>query len=601
MIRRNANAPDENATVAELDAGLALRLTETTHGVPPPAAAPRTGRIQVSIRPGCNGMGSCVRLAPDVFRIDEKTGKAVVLLDECSAHREAVLASARSCPLVAVTIDGVALDEPVDEVAVVSVTTIAPNIIELRMQRRGFVFVPGQYVFLRLRDAAGEFFRTYSVASGSDGQVMLCIRLLPDGRAGKVLMALQPGDRVGLSRAKGEFVLRSPDRPKLFVAAGTGLAPVLPMCLAAPQARKRIIVGARTVQDHIWLDALRAIPNTEVVAITQEADPAWQGRTGLVTAPLHDADIEAGAWPEVYTCGSPRMVEAVRETLIVRGFAPDVIHADSFTSSGSAVAVTTASAAEVRLPFDWAGLLRRVHYISAAPLAAIMLFYALTGFVANRSDWFGAQAPAPQVKTLPAGVALEREALAPVLAALTPDPGLKLERWKSGANPEAVFLGDDGMGWQVLVDGEQRMVRVRRCGVISEGVALEPAAVAAVVGPHLSGEPDLAHATAEEGEVEVEFASVWGVHRVTVDGESRLWTAASTSPPLVMSLVDLHRSKHAGAWHRVIVDVAALVLAFVTLSGAALGLMTAVVKRRRQALVLLSVSVVLLVFLIGGR
>jgi hypothetical protein len=68
-----------------------------------------------------------------------------------------------------------------------------------------------------------------------------------------------------------------------------------------------------------------------------------------------------------------------------------------------------------------------------------------------------------------------------------------------------------------------------------------------------------------------------------------------------MSLVDLHRSKHAGAWHRVIVDVAALVLAFVTLSGAALGLMTAVVKRRRQALVLLSVSVVLLVFLIGGR
>ncbi len=154
--------------------------------------------IRVSIGAGCNGMGSCVRLAPRVFRIDPATGKAEVLLDDCTSHRDLVMQAAHSCPFVLVEIDGVPTRERIDPATVIACERLTPDIVELRLRRPGFVFTPGQYVFLRLTDAQGEFFRTYSVVGSVDGIVSLCVRLVANGRAGQALAAIRPGVVVGL-------------------------------------------------------------------------------------------------------------------------------------------------------------------------------------------------------------------------------------------------------------------------------------------------------------------------------------------------------------------------------------------------------------------
>jgi ferredoxin-NADP reductase/ferredoxin len=546
--------------------------------------------LRVRVLPGCTGMGSCARLAPAVFRIDPATGKAVVQPVDAAAHRAGVMAAAAACPFVEVEVDGLRLDEPIDEAVVAGIAPLAPGIIELRLRRPGFRFIPGQYVFLRLRDAEGDFFRSYSVVSAVDGEVVLCIRLLPRGRAGAVLGRMAPGERVGLSRAKGLFTLASPDRAKLFVTGGTGLAPVVPMCAAAPQARKRIIVGARRPADHFWLDRLRAMPNTEVVAVVEQAEAGWDGAVGKVLAPL--AGAAPGDWPEIYASGSPGMVDAVRDALVAQGFTADAIRSDSFVPAGSAAAPAPAPPP----PFDWRGLLRRAHGLAAAPLALVMLFYAITGFIANRSDLFVAEGAAPPGRRVPADLPLTHEALAPFIAGVLP-ASARLEGWSEGDPPIATFR-DGELGWRARV-GSDRTLAITRFGAIPPGTGASPVALAAAVGRFLSGRPAIAQAEVDGDAVSFDLESVWGSHHVEVDTAAGTWTASTSQPHVVVSLVDLHRGKHAGAWQRVIIDAAALVLALVTLSGIALSLVAA--ARRRLSLLLLAASAALLVLLVIAR
>ncbi|MBN8524843.1 MAG: PepSY-associated TM helix domain-containing protein [Planctomycetes bacterium] len=552
--------------------------------------------IRVAVSTGCNGMGSCVRLAPQVFRIDPATGRADVLLDDCSPHREAVLQASRSCPFVQVEIDGVPLQERIDDATVIACERLTPDIVELRLRRPGFAFVPGQYVFLRLDDEAGQFFRTYSVVGSADGVVTLCIRLVGNGRAGRVLAAIRPSVRVGLSQAKGLFALRSPDRPKLFVTGGTGLAPVVPMCEAAPAARKLVVIGARAAKDLFWLERLRAIPNTEVVPVVQNPGPGWNGAVGLSTAPLESLDV--ADWPEVYTCGSPGMVEAVRKTLVSRGMPADRIHSDSFVPAGTATPSAPAEAA--RPARDWPGLIRRWHYIASAPLALIIIFYAITGFIANRSDLFVREDTATAERLVPEGVPMDREHLAPVLAAMAGD-GARLDSFSDGRPLTAVFAMADGHDCQCTVDPERRSVRLRRRGTLPPDLPLNPAAIGSHLAGRLGGQPDLAHATNDEDGVELELASVWGTHRIQVDRPSRTWTCSTVTPPWSVSLVDLHRGKNAGGWQRALIDVTAMTLALVTLSGVGMSLLAASARRRGQALILLAAGAALLASLVISR
>jgi CDP-4-dehydro-6-deoxyglucose reductase, E3 len=288
--------------------------------------------VAVFIRPGCTGMGSCARIAPEVFRLDPATGRAEVVVQDAAPHQEAVTRAARSCPFIGVAIDGVPLEEPVAEATVVGVTQLAPSVVELRVRSKGFGFKPGQYAFVRLNDDRGEFFRSYSVVEAVGGVVVFSVRIVPQGRGGAVLTKLTPGERIGLSRAAGAFALLTTDQPKLFVTGGTGLAPVLPMLLAAPEAKKTVIFGGRTASDFFYLDRLQRAPNTEVILVASDSPPEWQGKRGLVTHALEELDLAGFA--EVYTSGSPAMVNAVRDRLVARSFPPERIFSDAFEPGG---------------------------------------------------------------------------------------------------------------------------------------------------------------------------------------------------------------------------------------------------------------------------
>src|SRR5205085_4287434 len=87
-------------------------------------------------------------------------------------------------------------------------------------------FRAGQYLKIILDDGAERSFSMANPPQSNDG-VELHIRYLPNGRfAEAVFNQLKPGDPVKLRLPQGDFYLRDTDKPTIFVAGGTGFAPV---------------------------------------------------------------------------------------------------------------------------------------------------------------------------------------------------------------------------------------------------------------------------------------------------------------------------------------------------------------------------------------
>ncbi|MDB5998655.1 MAG: flavin oxidoreductase, partial [Rhizobacter sp.] len=168
----------------------------------------------------------------------------------------------------------------------------------------------------------------------------LHVRYLPGGQfAESVFNVLAAGDIVRLRLPFGDFHLRDTQAPIVFVAGGTGFAPVQSMVEDVMRRRverpMRLYFGGRT-PELLYRDALArgwaakwpALRYVPVVSSPSAGD-GWSGRTGWV----HDAviaDLPTLAGHEVYACGSPAMISSAREAFERHGLAPADFFCDAF-------------------------------------------------------------------------------------------------------------------------------------------------------------------------------------------------------------------------------------------------------------------------------
>jgi ferredoxin-NADP reductase len=194
----------------------------------------------------------------------------------------------------------------------------------------------GQYVDLVVPTARGiPFKRSYSIASAPDGHLARDGRLAPDrfeiavtrvegGPTSEALHALAPGAVVELEGPLGVF-LRPPEhraRPALFVATGTGLAPLRAMLAAdvavADGPPLELLFGCRTPADVLWADELHAwqasCPRFRLHVTLSRAPPDWRGLVGYVQRYAH-ALARALPHAHAYVCGLSAMVDDVAALL----------------------------------------------------------------------------------------------------------------------------------------------------------------------------------------------------------------------------------------------------------------------------------------------
>jgi NAD(P)H-flavin reductase len=170
--------------------------------------------------------------------------------------------------------------------------------------------------------------RPYSIASApadssADGAIEFLLRALPGGGLGRHLDGVGEGTRVDFEGPFGAFVLPESlgDGPLLFVAGGTGLAPLRSL---ARQARARghrgprhLLYSVRDADDVAYASELRQWEHdhhgTAVVTVTRHAPVDWRGRRGRIDPALlirFTADA-----PLCFLCGPPGMVEDLTHAL----------------------------------------------------------------------------------------------------------------------------------------------------------------------------------------------------------------------------------------------------------------------------------------------
>jgi benzoate/toluate 1,2-dioxygenase reductase component len=201
-------------------------------------------------------------------------------------------------------------------------------------------FLPGQYANITVPGT--DQVRSYSFSSGpGDKTLSFLVRDIPQGVMSSFLRdRAVPGTQVAVAGPAGSFYLRDIKRPVLFLAGGTGLAPFLSMLekIAGTGSEQPIhlIHGVTNDADLVAVDRLEAfaarIPGF-TFACCVAAEASAHKRKGYVTAHIEPAHLNGGD-VDVYLCGPPPMVEAVRGWLDRHGIMPASFHFEKFAPSG---------------------------------------------------------------------------------------------------------------------------------------------------------------------------------------------------------------------------------------------------------------------------
>lgn len=206
--------------------------------------------------------------------------------------------------------------------------------------RAGLGFLPGQYVNIMVPGT--DQARSFSFSSGPTAdEAGFLIRNTSHGVLTTYLRdRAQIGDAIEFNGPLGSFYLREIKRPALFLAGGTGLAPFLSMLHKIEQDGSdhpvHLIFGVTNDVDLVRIDELEGyaqrIPNFTFTCCVASEDSDYPNK-GYVTRYITPEHLNSGV-VDIYLCGPPPMVDAVRTFLSEEGITPASFYYEKFAGSG---------------------------------------------------------------------------------------------------------------------------------------------------------------------------------------------------------------------------------------------------------------------------
>ncbi|MDB4444604.1 2Fe-2S iron-sulfur cluster binding domain-containing protein [bacterium] len=217
--------------------------------------------------------------------------------------------------------------------------------LKILTPEEGISFKAGQYIQLEVPKyelTRGPEYRAYSVASGAGEahDLELVITKVPDGAVTTYVHDyLKINEELRINGPYGDFYLRDSDRDILFIATGSGLAPIKSMLhqIEKEEIKRKttLFFGARTRKDLLYYEKLRDfekhIPNFAFVPTLSRPteEDQWDGEKGRVTD-LIEKHIPENANIQVYICGAPTMVDSCEDILKKKGIPVEQIFYDKF-------------------------------------------------------------------------------------------------------------------------------------------------------------------------------------------------------------------------------------------------------------------------------
>ncbi len=306
-------------------------------------------RNDIQLPFGCltGGCGSCKGKVIE-GEVDHGDSKAFALSESDRGQGMALFCQARPQSNLAVdTLNGYQQKNPAKKLPsrVSSINKISSDVISLELKTpptQNFEFIPGQYIDVLLDNGKR---RSYSMANTPDGShtIQLHIRAIKDGLFTDFVMnTLREKDILRLEGPLGDFSFdRSTDKPAIFLASGTGFAPIKSIIedqLKQDCSRELTLYwGGRRPQD-LYMNLLaeqwsRENSHFKYVPVVSQprVDDLWKGKTGNVHKAVME-DFKSLADVQIYACGAPAMVEAAQKDFVqYRELPEEEFFSDAFT------------------------------------------------------------------------------------------------------------------------------------------------------------------------------------------------------------------------------------------------------------------------------
>jgi Na+-transporting NADH:ubiquinone oxidoreductase subunit F len=205
-------------------------------------------------------------------------------------------------------------------------------------------FVAGQYIQIFLpgtQSLPEPIYRAYSMASSptSPRRLTLFVRREPGGVVSPYLCdRLQEGEELAIRGPFGDFRLHEGSREILFIAGGSGLAPIRSMLVSmaerASARRSTLYFSVRSKRDLFLFEEFHAmesvLPFRFIPALSNPLpSELWNGEKGGITAVLNRRLDRLDNY-EAYLCGSAGMIDAAVRVLHAKGLSDERVFFDKF-------------------------------------------------------------------------------------------------------------------------------------------------------------------------------------------------------------------------------------------------------------------------------
>lgn len=295
-------------------------------------------------------------------KVDYGRAHAAYLSDQDKAQGYALLCAAKPLSDMVIEVRELTLDMIRPRMVPCRVKQIrmaAPDVAILSLRtpmNDNMMFAAGQYVDFLLKDRKR---RSYSIANPplAEGvmNLELHVRHTPGGLfSDHVFKTMKEGEVLRFEGPLGTFYLREEsEKPIVFVASGTGFAPIKAMIEYAIRRKitrpMTLYWGCRSLVDLYMQELPQAwqaqVPNFRYIPVLSEARPddKWTGRTGFVHRAVMEDFPDLSGY-QVYACGAPVMVDAARRDFSGQcGLPEEEFFADSFITEAdlAAASVTT--------------------------------------------------------------------------------------------------------------------------------------------------------------------------------------------------------------------------------------------------------------------
>jgi len=221
-----------------------------------------------------------------------------------------------------------------------SLDLLSEDIMQVKLRlppASNFEFLEGQFI-----DIIGpnSIRRSYSIASiSSNKEIIILIKRVKGGEFSNYWFnEAKSNNLLRIEGPKGTFFLRDKAKPLVFLATGTGIAPIISILdglESDPDFNQTksisLFWGNREQQDFVWKPNFKKI-NVDFYPIISRKDDNWKGEIGYVQdVALRISDNARKI--NVYACGATEMINSAKASFVKSGLSENDFYSDAFVQS----------------------------------------------------------------------------------------------------------------------------------------------------------------------------------------------------------------------------------------------------------------------------